>query len=453
VWDESQKISGKDADFHRRDLFEAIERGDYPEWEFGLQIVEEKDEFKFDFDLLDPTKLIPEELVPVRRVGKMTLNRNTDNYFAETEQVAYHTGHIVPGIDFSNDPLLQGRLFSYTDTQLRRVGPNFAELPINRPLCPVHNNQRDAMARTTINKGRVAYFPNRLGGGCPMHSPEGAQAFVSYGEKIDATKIRQRSDSFSDHFSQATMFWNSMSDWEQQHIAEAFAFELNQVENEDVRHHVMNEILVNIADPLAQAVSLQTGIAVAPIGDAKNPTPSAPTPSGPLRNNAKDLSSPSLSMDKPCDNIIGRRIAVLGGKGMDAAQFKTVLTALQAEEAVVELIAAHAGTVTDSKGKPQKVNRAAPNAPSVIYDGVIVLGGDSAAALAQSGLAIHFVNEAFRHGKPIAFMGEGVELLEAANLPDAKEGNGILTGDDVAPFVEAMMQHRFPRRAIDSVPA
>jgi catalase len=219
VWDEAQKISGKDPDFHRRDLFESIERGDYPEWELGLQIVEEADEFKFDFDLLDPTKLIPEELVPVRRVGKMTLTRNTDNYFAETEQVAFHTGHIVPGIDFTNDPLLQGRLFSYTDTQLRRVGPNFAELPINRPLSPVHNNQRDAMARTVIDKGRVAYFPNRLGEGCPMHAPGAAQAFVSYGEKVDGAKIRSRSESFSDHFSQATQFWNSMADWEQQHIA------------------------------------------------------------------------------------------------------------------------------------------------------------------------------------------------------------------------------------------
>ena len=215
VWDEAQKISGKDPDFHRRDLFEAIERGDYPEWELGLQIVEEEDEFKFDFDLLDPTKIIPEELVPVRRVGKLTLNRNPDNFFAETEQVAFHTGHVVPGIDFTNDPLLQGRLFSYIDTQLRRVGPNFAELPINRPLNPVYNNQRDAMARTVINKGRVSYFPNRLGGGCPMHSPEAADAFVSYAEKVDGAKIRIRSDSFSDHFSQATQFWNSMSDWEQ----------------------------------------------------------------------------------------------------------------------------------------------------------------------------------------------------------------------------------------------
>ena len=455
VWDESQKISGKDADFHRRDLFESIERGDFPEWELGLQIVEEEDEFKFDFDLLDPTKIIPEELVPVRRVGKMTLNRNPDNFFAETEQAAFHTGHIVPGIDFTNDPLLQGRLFSYIDTQLRRVGPNFAELPINRPITPVANNQRDAMARTAINKGRVAYFPNRLGGGCPMHSREAADAFVSRAEKIDAAKIRQRSESFNDHFSQATMFWNSMSDWEKNHIAAAFAFELNQVENEEVRHHVMNELLVNVADTLAEAVSVQTGIAIAPVGTPKNPTPSAPTPSGPLRKNAKDLTSPALSMDKLAENIKGRRIAILGGDGVSADHLKAINNILVAEEGVGELIAAHAGTVNDSNGNAQKVNRAAPNAPSVIYDGVIVPGGESASALAKSGLAIHFINEAFRHGKPIAFLGEGRVVLDATGLPAADVEDGVIVtdGDDLELFIEAMLQHRFPLRTIDSVPA
>jgi catalase len=456
VWDEAQKISGKDPDFHRRDLFEAIERGDYPEWELGLQIVEEADEFNFDFDLLDPTKLIPEELVPVRRVGKMTLNRNPDNYFAETEQVAFHTGHIVPGIDFTNDPLLQGRLFSYIDTQLRRVGPNFAELPINRPLDSVRNNQRDAMARTVINRGRVAYFPNRLGGGCPMHSPQAADAFASYGEKMDGVKIRARSDSFSDHFSQATQFWNSMSDWEQQHIAAAFSFELNQVENEDVRHHVMNELLVNIADALAEAVSAQTGINIAPIGTPQDPTPSAPTPSGPLRPKAKDLSSPALSQDKPGDSIKGRKIAILGGDGIDAGQLKTVKDALIAQDAVVELIANRAGTITDSTGKTQKVNRAAPNAPSVVYDALVVPGGDSAAALATSGLAIHFVNEAYRHGKPIAAIGEGALLLEACALGGADTKDGVIVGDGKAAvdgLIAALLQHRFPRRRIAAVPA
>ena len=456
VWDEAQKISGKDPDFHRRDLFEAIERGDYPEWELGLQIVEEEDEFKFDFDLLDPTKLIPEELVPVRLVGKMTLNRNPDNYFAETEQVAFHTGHVVPGIDFTNDPLLQGRLFSYIDTQLRRVGPNFAELPINRPLSAVHNNQRDAMGRTTINKGRVSYFPNRLGGGCPMHSAEAADAFVSYAEKIDGAKIRARSDSFSDHFSQATLFWNSMSDWEQEHIAAAFAFELNQVESEEVRHHVMNEILVNIADALAEAVSVQTGIKIAPVGTPENPTPSAPTPSGPLRPKSKDLSSTALSQDKPGDTIKGRKIALLGGEGVDAKQLEAVKHALIAQKALVELIAAHAGMITDSAGEAQKVNRAAPNAPSVIYDAVVVLGGRSAAALAKSGLAIQFVNEAYRHGKPIAAIGDGRLLLEACSLGETKAADGVIVGADataIGDFIEALLQHRFPRRSIAGVPA
>ena len=455
VWDEAQKLSGKDPDFHRRDLFESIERGDYPEWELGLQIVEEKDEFKFDFDLLDPTKLIPEELVPVRRVGKMTLTRNPDNYFAETEQVAFHTGHVVPGIDFTNDPLLQGRLFSYIDTQLRRVGPNFAELPINRPLAPVHNNQRDGMARATINKGRVAYFPNRLGGGCPMHSPEAADAFRSYEEKIDGAKIRQRSESFADHFSQATLFWNSMADWEKKHIADAFAFELNQVENEEVRAHVMNELLVNVADELAQLVSAQTGIAVAPMGTPKAPTPSAPDPADPLRAEPRDAMSPALSLDKPAKAINGRKIALLAGDGVAADQLGEMKKALLAQGCVVELIAAHAGVITDSAGKAQKVNRAAPNAPSVVYDGVVVLGGESAAALSKSGLALHFVSEAFRHGKAIAFISEGALVKEAARLPEVGLEAGLIVanGDDgIGPFIKALHQHRFPRRPIDSVP-
>jgi len=456
VWDEAQKLSGKDADFHRRDLFEAIERGDYPEWELGLQIVEEEDEFKFDFDLLDPTKLISEELVPVRRVGKMTLTRNPDNYFAETEQVAFHTGHIVPGIDFTNDPLLQGRLFSYIDTQLRRVGPNFAELPINRPLNRVHNNQRDGMARTVINKGRVAYFPNRLGGGCPMHSSEAADAFRSYQEKVEGPKVRQRSESFADHFSQATMFWNSMADWEKAHIAQAFSFELNQVENEEVRTHVMNELLVNVADELAELVSDQTGIAIDPIGTPAAPTPSAPDPSGPLRPEAKELVSSALSLDKSAPGIKGRKIALLGGDGVDAGQFEQAKKSLTMEGCVVELVAAHAGVITDSRGNKQKVNRAAPNAPSVIYDGVMVLGGESAVALSHSGLALHFLNEAFRHGKPIAFLGEGELVRQLAQFLDAGAEDGVVTAsgsDGIEPFVRAMGQHRFPRRKIENVPA
>ena len=229
VWDEAQKISGKNSDFHRQDLFEAIESGAFPEWEFGIQIIPEEDEHKFDFDLLDPTKLVPEELVPVLPIGKMTLNRNPDNFFAETEQVAFHPGHIVPGIDFTNDPLLQGRLFSYTDTQLSRLGsPNFHEIPINRPIAPVHNNQRDGHMRQTINRGKVAYDPNTMANGCPFQAKMIEGGFASYAEKIDAKKIRGRSPSFFDHFSQATLFFHSQSEAEQNHIVNALSFELGK---------------------------------------------------------------------------------------------------------------------------------------------------------------------------------------------------------------------------------
>ncbi len=457
VWDESQKIAGKDPDFHRRDLWDAIERGDFPQWELGLQIIEEGDELKYGFDILDPTKLIPEDLVPVRRVGLMTLNRNPDNYFAETEQVAFCVSHIVPGIDFSNDPLLQGRLFSYLDTQLKRVGPNFAELPINRPTCPVSNNQRDGQARSTINQGRVAYFPNTLAGGCPMQTGQSGGGFVSYAERMDGAKIRARSDSFSDHFSQASMFFNSMSDWEKKHIAEALSFELNMVETEALRDRTMNEILVNISDELASMVSARTGIAVKPAGTPEAPTPSAPEPSGPLKPEAKTMTAEALSQDKPADSIKGRKVAVIGGEGVDASHLAAIKSLMASEGAVVELIAPHGGAIKDSAGKAQKVDKPAPNAPSVIYDAVIVPGGASAEATAKDGLAIHFINEAFRHGKPIAALGDGAALLKAAHLTAMDASSGVVVGDAAKPaladFLEAMKQHRFPRRAIDPVPA
>src|SRR5688500_5218963 len=231
LWDEAQKISGKDPDFHRRDLWEAIENGDYPEWELGVQIVEEKDEFSFDFDLLDPTKIIPEEIVPVRRIGRMTLNRNPDNFFAETEQVAFHTGHVVPGIDFTDDPLLQGRLFSYLDTQLIRLGgPNFHEIPINRPLAPVHNLQRDGFMRQTVNKGRVAYEPNSLGDNFPKQAAREEGGFASLMARLQGAKVRARGEKFFDHFTQATLFFNSQSQPEKNHIVQALRFELGKVE-------------------------------------------------------------------------------------------------------------------------------------------------------------------------------------------------------------------------------
>ncbi|WP_153885475.1 catalase, partial [Acinetobacter baumannii] len=249
VWDEAQKLAGKDPDFHRRDLYEAIEHGFYPEWELGVQIVEEEDEMNFDFDLLDPTKIIPEELVPVTPIGRFVLNRNVDNFFAETEQVAFCPGHVVPGIDFTDDPLLQARLFSYTDTQLSRLGgPNFHQIPINKPVCPFHNNQRDGIHQHTIHKGQAAYQPNSIDGNWPVETPPAASngGFESYPEKISGHKLRQRSETFSDYFSQPRLYYKSLAPHEQKHVVDAYTFELSKVQRKHIRERQVQQILANI---------------------------------------------------------------------------------------------------------------------------------------------------------------------------------------------------------------
>src|SRR5215217_5543344 len=262
AWDEATKISGKDPDFHRRDLWNAIEGGNFPEWELGVQIVPEEDEHSFPFDLLDATKIIPEELVPVQRIGRLTLNRNVENFFAETEQVAFHTGNIVPGIDFTNDPLLQGRLFSYLDTQLLRLGgPNFHEIPINRPVAPVHNNQRDGFMRQTINRGQTSYDPNSLRGGCPFQAGMDMSGFASFAERIDAQKVRERSESFFDHFSQATLFYRSQSEVEQNHIVKALRFELGKVETLPIRERMLF-LLAQVDKTMAAKVAAGLGLQI-----------------------------------------------------------------------------------------------------------------------------------------------------------------------------------------------
>lgn len=303
IWDEAQKLAGKDPDFHRRDLFDAIEMGNYPEYELGVQMIDEEDEFKFDFDVLDPTKIWPEEEVPVKIIGKMTLNQNVTNYFAETEQVAFHPGHVVPGIDFSNDPLLQGRLFSYTDTQLSRLGgPNFHEIPINRPVCPFHNNQRDGMHRMTIDRGQVAYHKNSMQNNDPKPSPASAGGYVHHQEKVEGRKVQARSDSFKDHYSQATLFWNSMSDVEKQHMIEAFSFELGKVKSKDVQQQVV-EMLGNIDTFLAEQVAESLG--------AKNPT-----------SKPADVtkSSPALSQMNTSKLPNTRKVAILADHGFNGAE-------------------------------------------------------------------------------------------------------------------------------------
>ncbi|MGG4659618.1 catalase HPII [Pseudomonas vlassakiae] len=443
LWDEAQKLAGKDTDFQRRDLWEAIETGDYPEWELGVQIVPEADEHKFDFDLLDPTKIIPEELVPVTPLGKMVLNRNPDNFFAEVEQVAFCPGHIVPGIDFTNDPLLQGRLFSYTDTQISRLGgPNFHQIPINQPIAPNHNNQRDALHRHVVHKGRASYEPNSIDGGWPKETPPAAQdgGFESYHERIDAHKIRQRSESFGDHFSQARLFFQSMSPTEQQHIIKAYSFELGKVEREHIRARQVNEILANIDLKLAAAVAANLGL----------PAPKA----GTVQVKASQLAkSPALSqMNHPgVVGIKGRKIAVLVADGVDGSSVDKLVKALEAKSARPMLLGPTSAPVKAADGKALAVGASMEGMPSIMFDGVVVPKGVDK-ALASSGLAKHFLLEGYKHLKAM------VLTKDLAHSLELKEDRGLLLGDEqsaVDAFVKAVEGHRVWEReaAAEAVPA
>ncbi|WP_213878138.1 catalase HPII [Pseudomonas sp. dw_358] len=434
LWDEAQKLAGKDTDYHRRDLADAIEMGDYPEWEFGVQIVAEEDEHSFEFDILDPTKIIPEELVPVTPLGRMVLNRNPDNYFAETEQVAFCPGHIVPGLDFSNDPLLQGRLFSYTDTQISRLGgPNFHELPINRPVAPNHNNQRDAAHRMTIDKGRASYEPNSIDGGWPKETPPGPVdgGFESYPERIEAHKIRQRSESFNDHFSQARLFFHSMSTPEKEHIIAAYSFELGKVEREYIRAREVNEILANIDLELAGRVATNLGLPVPTAGTVD-------TPSMTLKE------SPALSqLNLLSGDIKSRKIAVLVADGVDGAGVESLTKAIQAQGAHVKVLGPTSAPVKTADGKSLAVDASAEGLPSVAFDAVWVPGGAaSIKALGSNGVALHFLLEAYKHLKAIGASPDAKTLLDSLHLDvDA----GLIIGDDAKAheaFIAAIAQHR-----------
>ncbi|AYL99149.1 catalase [Mucilaginibacter celer] len=440
AWDEAQNISGKDSDFHRRDLWDAIESGSFPEWELGVQIIPEEDEFKFDFDLLDPTKLVPEELVPVERIGKMTLNRNPDNFFAETEQVAFHLGHIVPGIDFSNDPLLQGRLFSYTDTQLSRLGgPNFQEIPINRPLNAVHNNQRDGHMRQMINKGKTSYGPNSLGNNDPQQVKEADGGFVSYQERIEARKTRARNKSFFDHFSQASLFFNSQSQPEKNHIIDALTFELGKVKTVAVRERMLG-VLLQIDTALAKMVADGLGLQVpeGPVLNQNIPADGDPADYAPVKGKSAVKISPALSMANTIkDTIKSRKIAILAAEGVKAQSLNAVKAALEAEGAVAEVIAPKLGLIDDGIEADQSFLGAA----SVLFDAVYVAGGKGLDAEAN---ALHFLNEAFKHCKVIAFE-DGTEAILAATgfSQKVKDDPGVIIGKDlINDFITAIKGHR-----------
>lgn len=454
AWDEAQKISGKDPDFHRRDLWDAIEKGQYPEFELGVQLVAEEDEHKFPFDLLDATKIIPEEMVPVQRVGKLTLNRNPDNFFAETEQVAFHVGHVVPGIDFTNDPLLQGRLFSYTDTQLIRLGgPNFHEIPINRPLPEVHNNQRDGFMRQQINPGRTSYHPNSLGGGCPFQAKWAEGGYRSHNEKIDAHKVRARSRSFFDHFSQATLFYNSQSPAEKAHLHAAFAFELGKVETVAVRERmvgILTQVDVGLATAVADALGLE--VPEAPEQPVNHSIPADGDPQDYQPFAAKlDLSaSEALSMaNTPKNTVLSRKVAILTADGVISAHVEAMQAALAAEGAIGEVLAPRHGMVEGDDGKDLPVKNSYLTAASVLYDAVYLPGGTS--ALVLNGDAVHFLNEAFRHCKPIAYDESAADVM-AATYFGGSPHPGCFTGSDTQAlaknFIEGMKQHRFWEREI-----
>lgn len=434
VWDEAQKLNGKDPDFHRRDLWESINQGNFPEYELGVQLIEEKDEFKFDFDILDPTKLWPEEIVPVKIIGKMTLNRNVDNVFAETEQVAFHPGNVVPGIDFTNDPLLQGRLFSYTDTQLIRLGgPNFHELPINRPVCPFHNNQRDGYGRQTINVGQVSYHKNSLANNTPETSTKEEGGYVHYEEKIDGRKIQARSDSFMDHFSQARLFWNSMTPPEKQHIIDAFSFEVGKVKNKNVKQQVV-DMFANVDRAFATTIADAVGV---------NP------PAAGVEESIVTESSPALSQESTVKLPNTRKIALLIGNNFDGEEVKSVVDALLDAGIIVDIVSEKLGQLHGNNQISVEVDETFLTVHSVLYDGLFVVGGEADNQKKFENDIVDFINEAFRHYKPIGIAKTGRQIFASSK---AEIEPGIVVADESMDFNEnfiaAIAAHRHWNREI-----
>jgi catalase len=430
LWDEACKISGADPDFHRRDLFDAIARGDFPEWEFCIQAFDQKTADAFEFDVLDATKLIPEEDIPLEVIGKMVLNRNVDNFFAETEQVAFHPGHVVPGIDFTNDPLLQGRLFSYTDTQLIRLGgPNFHELEINRPRCPMRNFQRDGVKRQNVPTGRVAYEPNSLDPAGPRESAE--RGFATYPEQESGDKQRIRPESFADHYSQARQFFRSMSEPEQRHIISAFAFELGKVETVAVRKRMLGHLMI-IERTLGAAVEEALGM----VGEADRITPAR----API-----DLDeSPALSLIKKAKPTLrGRKVGALITDGVDDGVLDALRSAVEKEGAVFAIVAPKIGGVKTAKGKRVAADHALSSGPSIFFDAVaLVPSAKGAELLVREAAAIDWVRDAFGHLKVIGTVEAAGPILEKAAVEEDAGVVDLAGRGGVKIFIEAARRQR-----------
>ncbi|WP_323765156.1 catalase [Marinovum sp.] len=435
VWNEALKINGADPDFHRRDLWAAIDSGDYPEWELGVQVFDQEFADSFEFDVLDATKIIPEEQVPVRIIGRMVLDNNVENFFAETEQVAFCTQNIVPGIDFTNDPLLQGRNFSYLDTQTKRLGgPNFTHIPINAPRCPVHHFQQDGHMAMHNPKGRANYEPNSWGkDGGPRENP--SRGFQSYREPMEGEKLRIRPESFSDHYSQARQFYISQTPLEQKHMADALTFELSKVQRMDIRERMVGHLRW-IDDGLAQQVADGIGLKA------------LPDKAVPAREPVTGLAeSPALSILKNGpDSFAGRKLGIYLAEGSDADLVNALKAAAKAEGAMVEIVAPHVAGATLSDGSHIEADQKIDGGPSVLYDAVaIVLTEAAGKTLAEDKPSQDFASDAFAHAKFIAHTDGALPLFKSVGVAEKMDDGFCALSDSDAStrFIEMCRKLRF----------
>jgi len=437
VWNEAVKINGADPDFHRRDMWNAIDAGDYPQWDLGIQVFDDDFADQFEFDILDATKLIPEEQVPVQIIGTMTLDNNVDNFFAETEQVAFCTQNIVRGIDFSNDPLLQGRNFSYLDTQTKRLGgPNFTHIPINAPKCPMHHFQQDGHMAMHNPKGRANYEPNSWGkDGGPRENPE--VGFTSYPERVQGDKQRTRSETFADHYSQARQFWISQTQVEKNHIAAAYTFELSKCEHEKIRLRMLSH-LMNVHDDLANAVAKGLGVT------------DMPDPATPARKPITDLpASDALSILKNGpDSFAGRKLGLYITDGADADLVKKIETEFTDAGAKVAIVAPHIFGAKLSDGTMKPADEKIDGGPSVLFDAVaLVFSKEAGPKMAENKPSQDFLSDAVAHAKFIAWTDAAMPLFKATGLAEKiDDGMMKLDSENVSDFLKACGRLRFWKR-------
>ncbi len=431
IWDEALKIAGADPDFHRRDLWHALEDGNFPEWELSVQAFSEAEADEFGFDVLDPTKLVPEELAPLTPIGTMVLDRNVDNFFAETEQVAFCPSHLVPGIDFSNDPLLQGRLFSYLDTQLSRFGSsNFHQIPINRPRCPIANFQRDGQMQMEVPAGRVANDPNSLDEGTPRENV--SHGFQSFAAEESGEKTRIRPESFADHYTQARMFWLSMTEPEKRHIVSAFAFELGKCNEAKIRRRMLGH-LTNIDQVLVDNVADALGMQ----GEADTIPPRVP-----VRDMEPSAALSQYGKSEP--SIAGKKIGLLTTEGVDAKLLSALTDAAMDAEATVEVIAPKRGTIKASDGTPVDPKHFLHGAPSVLFDAIVIAPAkEYAGELMAQAAAVDWLRDAFAHLKVIGYTQPVVDLFSLAGVPSRdEEGIVELSSAAVDDFMAQAKRYR-----------